>query len=205
MNNLYLYMMIPFISAAIGWLTNYIAVKMIFRPRSEVRILGLRIMGLIPKRKADLADKIADTVERELISHKDIRALTQNSDFHDRTGALIKTKIDEFVEAKVASNPLLSMFLTPDMTDKFTVVLMDELQKNIPHMIDHIYDTFEEKIDFRKIISEKINNFELERLEKIVYDISARELKSIEVLGGILGFFVGLVQLGILLFGANNV
>lgn len=198
-------MMIPFISAAIGWLTNYIAVKMIFRPRSEVRILGLRIMGLIPKRKADLADKIADTVERELISHKDIRALTQNSDFHDRTGALIKTKIDEFVEAKVASNPLLSMFLTPDMTDKFTVVLMDELQKNIPHMIDHIYDTFEEKIDFRKIISEKINNFELERLEKIVYDISARELKSIEVLGGILGFFVGLVQLGILLFGANNV
>ncbi|MFP4013562.1 MAG: DUF445 domain-containing protein [Chitinispirillaceae bacterium] len=204
MTNIHLYIMIPFISALIGWLTNFIAVKMIFRPRKEVRVLGLCFMGLIPKRKEDLANKIADTVERELISYNDIRKLAQDDEFHDRTGTLIRSKIDEFVEAKVASNPLLSMFVTPEVTDKLTDALMEELHRNIPTMIDNVLDAFEEKVDFRKIIREKINNFELERLEKIVYDISSRELKSIEIMGGVLGFIVGLVQLGILLIGANH-
>ncbi len=204
MRNIYPYILIPVVSALIGWLTNYIAVKMIFRPRQEIRFLGFRIIGLLPKRKADLADKIADTVERELISYKDIRALAQGSDFHDRTGALIRTKIEEFIAAKVTSNPLISMFLSSDMVDKFTDVLMEELQKNIPNVMDHIFESFEDKIDFRKIIKEKINAFDMERLEKIVYDISARELKSIEILGGVLGFVVGLAQVGILLIGINH-
>lgn len=196
-----IYLSIPVITAFIGWITNYIAVKMIFRPRKEIRILGVSIIGLIPKRKHDLAVKIADTIEKELISHKDIREVLQRDDFHLHTGEVIKKKIDLFIAEKLAGNPLLAMFVTPELSQKFSVMIMDELQKEIPGLIDSLFETVEKKIDFRKIIKEKIDGFDLGKLEQIIYAISSRELKAIEILGGVLGFVVGLVQMIIVLAG----
>ncbi|KMQ52443.1 hypothetical protein CHISP_0710 [Chitinispirillum alkaliphilum] len=195
--------MIPFIAALIGWFTNFIAVRMIFRPRKEVRFLGLRFMGLLPRRKSDLADKIADTVERELISYQDIRIIADSPEFHDKTGSLIKSKISEFIEKKIASNPLLTMFLSQDMTVKVTDLLVEEIKHNIPNIIEHLFSSLENNFNFRDIIRKKIEDFDIERLEKIVYNISSRELKSIEQLGAVLGFIVGIVQVTIMMFGVN--
>jgi uncharacterized membrane protein YheB (UPF0754 family) len=200
-----LYCSLPFITALIGWFTNYLAVKMIFRPRREVRIAGIGIIGLIPKRKHDLAVKIADTIEKELISHRDIREIIQSEDFHHQTGSAIKKRIDEFIDQKLSSNPLLSMFLTPEVSGKLTDMLMEELQKEIPGLIDTLFESVEKKIDFRKIIQNKIDGFDLSRLESIIYAIAAKELKAIEIFGGVLGFVVGLLQLLILMAGGIHV
>jgi uncharacterized membrane protein YheB (UPF0754 family) len=46
---------VPAIGGVIGWITNWIAVKMIFRPLRPIRLLGFRLHGLVPRRQADLA------------------------------------------------------------------------------------------------------------------------------------------------------
>ncbi len=195
------YCSLPVIAALIGWITNYVAIKMIFRPRHEIRFAGIRIMGLIPKRKHDLAIKIAETIEKELISHKDIRAILQSEDVHLHAGDLIKKKVDSFITEKLGNNRLLAMFITPEISGKFSNMIMEELQKEIPGLIDSLFESVEQKIDFRKIIQDKIDNFDISRLESIIYAIASKELKAIEILGGVLGFVVGLVQLFIVLFG----
>ena len=194
-------LLIPFISALIGWATNFIAVRMIFRPRREIRFLWFRVQGLIPKRKKDLADKIAHTVEKELISHRDIKEIISSESFHSQTGDVIRSKIDSFITSKIAGNPLLAMFLTPDVTSKLSASFMEELQKEIPSVIDGLFEKVESEIDFRDIIKKKINDFDSTRLESIVYNIAAHELKAIEFLGGVLGFIVGLIQLLIIAAG----
>jgi uncharacterized membrane protein YheB (UPF0754 family) len=50
------------------------------------------------------------------------------------------------------------------------------------------------KVDISKIVEEKIMAFELEQMEAIVMRIAKRELRYIEMLGGILGLFIGLAQ-----------
>lgn len=57
---------LPFVAALIGWFTNFVAVKMLFRPRKAVRILGIRFQGLVPRRQKELAEKIAETVEKKI-------------------------------------------------------------------------------------------------------------------------------------------
>jgi uncharacterized membrane protein YheB (UPF0754 family) len=192
---------IPVISALIGWITNFIAVRMIFRPRHEVRFLGLRIQGLIPKRKQDLAVKIAHTVEKELISHKDIKEALKSEDFHLQTSDVIREKIEDFITAKAASNPLVGMFITPEVTSRLSATFMEELQKEIPAVMDSLLEKVEAKIDFREIIQKKIEQFDPSKLESIVYAIASKELKAIEILGGVLGFIVGLVQLLLIITG----
>jgi len=48
--------LIPFIGAIIGLITNWIAVKMLFHPRKKI----FGIQGVIPKRKKDIAKRIGD-------------------------------------------------------------------------------------------------------------------------------------------------
>jgi hypothetical protein len=58
----------------------------------------------------------------------------------------------------------------------------------------------EENIDFSTIIKDKISNFSLDKLEEIINGLAKKELKHIEVIGAILGAFIGLVQYFITLF-----
>lgn len=65
----------PLIGAVIGYFTNYLAVKMLFRPRYEIKLLGKKLPftpGVIPKGKARLARVIGKTVVERLLTQEDM-------------------------------------------------------------------------------------------------------------------------------------
>ncbi|NPV27094.1 MAG: DUF445 family protein [Firmicutes bacterium] len=53
------YIAIPLISALIGWLTNVIAIRLLFRPVEPIKLplLNYELQGLIPRRQAEIAKK----------------------------------------------------------------------------------------------------------------------------------------------------
>lgn len=64
------------ISALIGYFTNYIAVKMLFRPRTEKHIFGRRVPftpGVIPKNKPRLAKALGNAVGKQLLTGDDLK------------------------------------------------------------------------------------------------------------------------------------
>lgn len=66
----------PVIGALIGYCTNYIAVKMLFYPKKEIRIWGHKLPftpGAIPKGKPRLARAIGNIVASDLLTEEDIR------------------------------------------------------------------------------------------------------------------------------------
>src|SRR3972149_7654668 len=67
----------PVIGAIIGWLTNFVAIKLLFRPHVPFSILGFQVQGVIPKRRKEIARSMAKTIEKELLSSEDLaRALS---------------------------------------------------------------------------------------------------------------------------------
>ncbi len=61
----------PLLGAAIGYVTNSVAIRMLFRPLHELRLFGVRVPftpGVIPRRRHELAASIADMVARELLT-----------------------------------------------------------------------------------------------------------------------------------------
>lgn len=195
--------LIPPISALIGWITNFIAVKMIFRPRKPIKILGLTIIGLIPKRKMDLARKIGETVENELISHKDIHQAVNTDEFHEDILTSVMLAIDNFIEQKLGANPLIAMMLSGDAASTIKDSIKDELRNMLPEFMETMFEKMENKLDLKQIVQNKIEKFDLSKLEEIIYNISAQELKAIEIFGGVLGFVVGLIQIAILTLSSS--
>ena len=98
------YIITPVMGTVIGYGTNYIAVKMLFRPKNEVKFLGKTIPftpGAIPKGKPRLAKAVGNVVGNTLITKEDIksRLISENAQtavlgrVHEVLGAEIKTEI----------------------------------------------------------------------------------------------------------------
>jgi uncharacterized membrane protein YheB (UPF0754 family) len=132
MNAILSWVLPPVVGAVIGFITNVIAIKMLFRPLTEKRIFGLRVPftpGILPKQRHLLSVSIGNMVQRELITPQIIRARLNEADIKENVQTIIK----DFI-----SSTLNSIQNNNDMTDKvFTEIvkrLVEFLRKKDIHI-----------------------------------------------------------------------
>ena len=183
------------ISGAIGWITNWVAIKMLFRPHKEINLGLFKIQGLIPKRKSEIGSGIANIIQNELISVKDVISNIDREEFSKRLNSLIDDVLDKNLKKKVKEKfPLLQMFFTDKVAKDVGNTIKDIVMENQEKIFEIFSNYAEENIDFEVIISDKISNFSLDKLEEIITLLANKELKHIEVIGAILGMLIGAVQ-----------
>ena len=183
------------ISGAIGWITNWVAIKMLFRPHREINFGLFKIQGLIPKRKAEIGTGIASIIQNELISVKDVISNIDREEFSKRLNSLIDDVLDKNLKKKVKEKfPLLQMFFTDKVAKDVGNTIKDIVMENQEKIFEIFSNYAEENIDFEIIISDKISNFSLDKLEEIITLLAKKELKHIEVIGAVLGMIIGAVQ-----------
>jgi hypothetical protein len=91
----------PLVGAAIGWITNDIAIRMLFRPLRAVRVLGIQLPftpGIIPKERRGLAVNIGRMVSRELITEEALRRQVHEP----RTLAALAASVSAFTAGLLA-------------------------------------------------------------------------------------------------------
>ena len=179
------------ISGAIGWITNWVAIKMLFRPHKEINFGLFKIQGLIPKRRAEIGSGIANIIQNELISVKDVISNIDREEFSKRLNSLIDEVLDKNLKKKVKEKfPLLQMFFTDKVAKDVGNTIKDIVMENQEKIFEIFSNYAEENIDFEVIISDKISNFSLDKLEEIITLLAKKELKHIEVIGAILGMLI---------------
>ena len=184
-----------FISATIGWITNWVAIKMLFRPHKEINFGLFKIQGLIPKRRAEIGSGIANIIQNELISVKDVISNIDREEFSKRLDSSIDKVLEKNLKAKVKEKfPVLQMFFTDRMAKDVSNTIKDIIMENQEKIFEIFSNYAEENINFEVIISDKISNFSLDKLEEIITLLAKKELKHIEVIGAILGMIIGAVQ-----------
>ena len=184
-----------FISATIGWITNWVAIKMLFRPHKEINFGLFKIQGLIPKRRAEIGSGIANIIQNELISVKDVISNIDREEFSKRLNSSIDKVLEKNLKGKVKEKfPVLQMFFSDRMAKDVSNTIKDIIMENQEKIFEIFSNYAEENIDFEIIISDKISNFSLDKLEEIVTLLAKKELKHIEVIGAILGGLIGVAQ-----------
>lgn len=94
----------PLIGGIIGYSTNYIAVKMLFRPLKPVKIGKYTLPftpGIIPKRKDKLAEAIGNAVGQNLFTKQDMQELFQNSSVRNSILQGILAKMETVMDASI--------------------------------------------------------------------------------------------------------
>ena len=187
---------LPFIAALTGWLTNYIAIKMLFHPREKIKILFFSIQGIFPKRKEKLAQKLGKVVSEQLFSVEDVKEKVLNNHTIDEIRDMISDKIDDFIDNKLVQvMPMLSMFMNDQLKSQVKKILISEFSEAVPDILDKMAEKMDSAVDIEKIVYEKVNNFSSDKLEEMLYSIMKKEFRFVEILGGILGFIIGIIQI----------
>ena len=190
---------LPFIGALIGWFTNYIAIKMLFHPRHEVRIFFIPIQGVFPKRQKDFARKLGQIVSEELLSVQDITKHLKEKATSDTILKHIATRLEDGINARLPrAFPMLAMLLTGEITAKIKKVLREQIAGLNEELIDKLSCELEDELDMHRIVEEKVAAFSSDKLEEIVFAIMRKEFKFVELVGAILGFLIGIVQIFLL-------
>lgn len=189
-----------FIGGVIGWITNVLAIKMLFRPVYPIKIplTVIYLQGLLPKRRAEIAASVGETVEKELINIDEI--LEKLSNDENRAIALntVKMAISDKIGRKM---PLLIPVIIKNSIVQYIEEQIDKEAPNLMEgLIKELYEKASKEIEIGKMIEDKINQIDLIKLEEITISIAKKELKHIEILGGILGALIGLFQGIILIF-----
>jgi uncharacterized membrane protein YheB (UPF0754 family) len=189
---------IPFISAFIGWFTNWVAIKMLFHPKEPKKILFLTFQGVFPKRQRQFAEKLGKMVSTELISFKEIEEKIVNPENLKKLMPFVESKVDDFLRRKLSEAfPIISMFIGDSTINQLKTIFMAELEIIFPEMIASYMKNLESQLDLEKIVTQKVYGFSSDKMEAILKQIMSKEFKFIEVIGAILGFIIGLIQVGI--------
>ena len=184
------------VGALIGWFTNYLAIRLLFRPYNEINLVIFKLQGLIPKRRHEIALNIAEVIETELISIREIGDKLDTSSFEygdldDFLDRLVKEKIKAELLEK---NPFLKMFMNDGILNKMRDYIKKLILDNKDELFQLLLKSIEKNVDLKGHIIEKMDNFSLREIEDIIIKISKKELKHIEILGGILGGIIAVFQ-----------
>lgn len=194
MNNFTTILILTIVGGLIGWITNILAIKLMFRPINPIKIpiLNIEILGLIPKRKNEIATNIGEVISNELLSMDDIldQALNNNSN-GESFNSHITDKVKNIINEKLNVIPMpFRMMASPYIDD----ILNNEVPNAVNEISSDLLNKAKENVNIQAIVEEKINELDLEQLEDIIIKVAKKELKHIEILGLVLGAIIGVLQ-----------
>lgn len=193
LNNLNL-LLIPIISAVVGWATNYLAVQMMFYPLEFVGIFKpyLGWQGLIPSKRIKMAEISVDLVLGRLLSVEELAKRIDPQEF----GNSIERRLHQIVRRII--NDVMEEF-TPALWAGLPVhvkeLIYKRVESDIPNLVDKIVTDFQynvtEIIDIKELVVEHLNDHP-ELINEIFLSAGSKEFPFIIQSGFYFGFLFGL-------------
>lgn len=187
---------IPVISAFIGWVSNRVAIKMLFHPRHPKKILGVTFHGIFPKRQQQFAEKLGKLVSTEFLSLGDIEQKISNPENLQKVMPMIETHVDDFLRNRLKNEmPVISMFIGDKTIDNLKKLFMQEIEILLPQVMKQYAANLKSELDLEQIVIQKVSKFSSDKLEEVFYQIMSKELRFVKIIGAVIGFIIGLIQI----------
>ncbi len=186
------------IGGLIGWITNKLAIKMLFRPINPHKILGMNFQGVFPRRKDEIAKSLADIIEKELLSKDAMmdQLLSEEKieSLKDRLKKVIVDKLSGIIP------PAIAMFMGGDASQ----VIEKYIDKHGDQIFNELLEEFKhasfDNLDIYSLVKSRIDELDFIEFEKIIFGLMNKELRFVEIIGLFLGGFIGAIQYLITMF-----
>lgn len=151
------YIITPVMGTIIGYGTNYIAVKMLFRPKNEIKILGHTLPftpGAIPKGRPRLAKTIGDVVGNTLITQEDIKQRLLS----EAAQKAVVDRVSEFLSAEIKTQIVTAAKLDEEGYDNLKNKVSDTITKQIASSVNSIGVSNIISKECGRVVKEKTQN-----------------------------------------------
>ena len=169
------------VGAGIGYVTNYIAIKMLFRPYKPVKIGNLTIFpqGIIPKEKVLLARKVGEVVKSYILSEEEIKKIVTSKEVQEEIEKFLDEKIENILDKDIQE------FITKEeIAEKFASIIEKIVQEKFSMFAGFINKDMLKDLLIKLEIPLKLNqiispNKAKEVLKKEIFEFLEHEVPKI--------------------------
>ncbi len=174
----------PVIGAFIGYLTNKVAIRMLFRPLKPWHIFGLRVPmtpGVIPSKRHELAENIGIMVGEHLLTARDIGTALSMEPFQEHLHNLVDERVCEVLQSDLGP----SMSIVPKRFRAYAKVGLRTLKYQMKGGVRRYLRSEAFASIFVAVVSEQMEQFGRRELNSLI---------SVEQRQQVYGFFDELLR-----------
>ena len=187
--------LLPVCGFLVGYLTNWVALKVIFSPIEPIQVGPMRAQGLFLKRQDEVSVMFAELSSDYFLKPKgmwgEILQGARFSAFQAMVEAYTYRYISEYLgKAKL---PVL-IYLGQEGLNQLATKMASIIIADLPRLIPATYDYTEEAMQIRPTISQKLKELPPIDFEGVLHPVFQEDEIKLIIVGGVLGFAAGLLQ-----------
>lgn len=192
----------PLFGGFVGWFSDWMALKMVFRPREPKRYLfGLiRWQGLFLKRRKEVAAEYGALIAEEVITAHNIFEAALRGPLSDRLFGVIQKHVQDMVDEQAGmAQPLVVLAVGSESYRQMKRDIAARLIERLPEMLKHVEQYADDAMDVRNTLVKKMQEMTAEEFEGVLRPVFEQDEWKLIAVGAVLGFLVGELQVQIML------
>lgn len=186
---------LPIAGFLVGWITNFLALKCIFRPLHPTKFLCWTLHGIFLKRQHEVSAIFARVVITEILHVKAIWEAIFTGPLSKNFFAMLRAHSLVFTDKLVAEiKPLAIAAMGATQFARMKEDIAQKVIDRIPSIIDRSFEYTQEALDMEKTVSSKMQELPSDEFEGVLHPAFEEDEIQLIILGGILGAIVGVIQ-----------
>ncbi len=190
---------LPFFGLVVGYLTNVLALKLIFEPLEPINILGIyKFHGLFLKRQKEVAREYAKVITEKILPTQVITEYLVRGPASNRLAAIINKEVSNLVDDVVedmagASRPIFTLVAGKRM-DIAKNILMFHFMRELPIVVKQTEEYAEKALNIENTLAERMGNLSYKEFEVFLRPVFQEDEWILVLVGAILGLLAGILQ-----------
>jgi uncharacterized membrane protein YheB (UPF0754 family) len=193
-------LVLPLFGMAIGWLTDWLAIKLVFFPRERRRILGVvSFQGIFQRRRDEVARQYGELVAREVVTVPNIIEAVLSGPRSDRLAAIIRRIVSETVDERVnLARPVVTAAIGDRRLQEMKRAAAAQAIEQLPGTVQAGERYLTGVLDVGNTIATKMRDLSRAEYEELLRPAFRRDEWKLIAVGALIGFLVGELQVQLL-------
>ena len=191
----------PLFGGFTGWFTDWLALKMIFRPKEPTRYFGVfEWQGLFLKRRKQVAAEYGALIADEIITPRAVLEEVLSGPLSDRLFTMVQKHVQKSVDDQAGmAKPLVAFAIGGARYGEMKKVVAQKMMERLPEALKHVEDYAAEAMDVRGTLVTKMQELTPDEFENLLRPAFQQDEWILIAVGAALGFLVGEMQVQIML------
>jgi len=176
----------------VGWVTNWLAITMIFEPVEEKRILGFKYQGLFIRRQHEVADIYSQVISEDIVTIENIGDELLHGASADRTRSMVRNALRPAIDQAVGGvRPLIRLAVGPQEYDAIReTVALEGVEYTMTPLTDSGFNR-EQSERVQKLIAERMREMSAQDFSDMLRSVVRQDEWLLIAHGAVLGIVGG--------------
>jgi uncharacterized membrane protein YheB (UPF0754 family) len=191
----------PLFGAFTGWFTDWLALKMIFRPQQPTRYLWLfEWQGLFLRRRREVAAEYGALIASEIITPRNVLEAVLKGPLSDRLYGMVQKNVQRMVDEQAGlTRPIVVLAVGSARFQAMKKLVTEKLMEHLPDTLVHAEKYAGDAMDLENTLRVKMQELSEDEFEQLIRPAFQQDEWILIAVGAALGFLVGEMQVFVML------